>query len=790
MLRKHSTRQSRRERKDPLFTKSRYLLHLILCFALALLFESRFSSAFSSISKRFHGEKLELTVARARAGTKSKSRLSLDKRKGSIHTQVHNHNHKLLSSSSSLRDSLSLFDSVNSDLGKGKKNQQSKRHFLRRLVERLSTKVSTIKFRKEKEWKWVARPLEIENIDSDSKSESDNDSGGNSSIDGDEGSQEGEKKDTDTDTPEYKESQSEQTSSDEPKNISTEEQGSTSASVRTSVMPTPQEVLDASSSSFYSDRGITNYEEDIDKDFQETVKEKLDKVSDDLEKLDTYIENIKNNSVSSSSTSTKDGKDDVNLQDEKNIKNGSDTKNYSESDASLDDGQNSRGTKDKMKDDVKRKKFKKEPHTRRRKRETATQLAGSKKPDDDIKSDGNNDEPNKKSIRQKLKSFVKFVTLGIMVTVIAPFMRLSEDEYGDVTGISFRPPSQIGGVNIKYPQLPPFVLGGPSGSNGGSQAENDHARSEGYTKKEYTRPDDVEINQDQVKEKITIVAPEITTPKLDRSATPSKKFFRNNAMGYVAEAVEKVGPAVIRIDTETDIERAVQIGERLNNHNERNDQSKEDDDEEGVLDALPDRMKFIQQGQGSGVIFCEEGLVLTNAHVVQGATRVTVTLTDGRRFRAEVKGADDIVDIAVLKIITSEAVNNGNNNAASQKPLPVAQFGDSDELQVGQFVVAVGSPGGLDNTVTMGIISGLKRSSEVVGLVHKKVDFIQTDAAINPGNSGGPLVDVEKGEIIGINTCIRANMEGTSFAVPINKAKAIVRDLAEGKHINHGYVGK
>jgi len=130
-----------------------------------------------------------------------------------------------------------------------------------------------------------------------------------------------------------------------------------------------------------------------------------------------------------------------------------------------------------------------------------------------------------------------------------------------------------------------------------------------------------------------------------------------------------------------------------------------------------------------------------------------------------------------------------SNNNDRKIPLPTAEFGDSDTLQIGQFVLAVGSPGGLDNTVTMGIVSGLKRSPEAVGLVNKKVDFIQTDAAINPGNSGGPLVDVEAGTIIGINTCIRANMEGTSFAVPINKVKAIVEDLSIGKHIEHGYVG-
>eukprot|EP00957_Ditylum_brightwellii_P196890 15001035-Ditylum_brightwellii.AAC.1 len=218
------------------------------------------------------------------------------------------------------------------------------------------------------------------------------------------------------------------------------------------------------------------------------------------------------------------------------------------------------------------------------------------------------------------------------------------------------------------------------------------------------------------------------------------------------------------------------------------------------LDSIPDRMKFIQQGQGSGIIFSHDGFVLTNAHVVDGATRVSVLLTDGRRYRAKVMGTDDIVDIAVLKILppTSTAtnvkkdtssssssstvveeygdVNSGggrntqsSSSSSSSRPLPVAELGDSDTLQVGQFVIAVGSPGGLDNTVTMGIVSGLKRSSEVVGLPNKKVEYIQTDAAINPGNSGGPLVDVVSGKIIGINACIRANMEGTSFAIPINK---------------------
>jgi len=138
----------------------------------------------------------------------------------------------------------------------------------------------------------------------------------------------------------------------------------------------------------------------------------------------------------------------------------------------------------------------------------------------------------------------------------------------------------------------------------------------------------------------------------------------------------------------------------------------------------------------------------------------------------------------VLKIIR----DNGDD-AGTLPALPVAELGNSDELHVGQIVVAVGSPGGLDNTVTMGIISGLERSSTMVGIPHKKVDYIQTDAAINPGNSGGPLVDVETAKVVGINAAIRAHMEGTSFAIPINRVREIMYDLAEGKQVHHGYLG-
>ena len=203
------------------------------------------------------------------------------------------------------------------------------------------------------------------------------------------------------------------------------------------------------------------------------------------------------------------------------------------------------------------------------------------------------------------------------------------------------------------------------------------------------------------------------------------------------EAVQKIGPSVVCIDTEMHM---LEEGE--------------------ALMTTPRTPGFVQQGQGSGLVFSHDVLVLTNAHVIEDATKVTIMLADERVYEAEVKGSDEIVDIAVVKIIPPD-----------NEPLPkfpVAKLGDSDTLMVGRIVVAVGSAGGLDGSVTMGIVSGLERSSTVVGIPHKKVDYIQTDAAINPGNSGGPLVDVESGYVVGINAAIQAHMEGTSFSILIN----------------------
>ncbi|HLY73675.1 MAG TPA: trypsin-like peptidase domain-containing protein, partial [Planctomycetota bacterium] len=162
----------------------------------------------------------------------------------------------------------------------------------------------------------------------------------------------------------------------------------------------------------------------------------------------------------------------------------------------------------------------------------------------------------------------------------------------------------------------------------------------------------------------------------------------------------------------------------------------------------------------SGVIISGDGIILTNAHVVKGASEIMAKLPDGRTFKAVRFSADEDVDLAVVRI--------------EGKDLPMAAMGDSDSLEVGQWVVAIGNPFGLEHTVTAGVISAIRRNSG-----ENQEDFIQTDAAINPGNSGGPLVDL-RGQVIGINTSIYSKSggyQGIGFALPINKAKQIVERL-------------
>ncbi|GAB4143468.1 MAG: HhoA/HhoB/HtrA family serine endopeptidase [Cyanobacteria bacterium J069] len=236
---------------------------------------------------------------------------------------------------------------------------------------------------------------------------------------------------------------------------------------------------------------------------------------------------------------------------------------------------------------------------------------------------------------------------------------------------------------------------------------------------------------------------------------------------FVAQAVNRVGSAVVRIDTERTVSRTADP--MLSDPFFRQFFG------DGMMPP-GGRYEERLRGQGSGFIISDDGTILTNAHVVDNADRVTVRLKDGRQFDGEVRGVDEVTDLAVVKIDTK-----GDR-------LPVVALGDSDVVQVGDWAIAVGNPLGLDNTVTLGIVSTLNRSSADVGIPDKRVDFIQTDAAINPGNSGGPLLN-EQGEVIGINTAIRANAMGIGFAIPINKAKEISTQLALGETVQHPYLG-
>jgi len=245
--------------------------------------------------------------------------------------------------------------------------------------------------------------------------------------------------------------------------------------------------------------------------------------------------------------------------------------------------------------------------------------------------------------------------------------------------------------------------------------------------------------------------------ELAQASVPTPASSRN----FVASAIQRVGPAVVRLDTERTVARSNPFADdpffRRFFGNE----------------GLPER-EFQQNGLGSGFIVDESGIILTNAHVVSGADTVTAILPDGRRFAGEVRGADELSDLAVVKIDGSD--------------LPVAPLGDSSTVSVGDWAIAVGNPLGLDNTVTLGIVSTLDRSSSEAGIPDKRLDFIQTDAAINPGNSGGPLVN-DRGEVVGINTAIRRDGRGIGFAIPIDRAKAIKDRLARGEKIPNPFVG-
>ena len=257
----------------------------------------------------------------------------------------------------------------------------------------------------------------------------------------------------------------------------------------------------------------------------------------------------------------------------------------------------------------------------------------------------------------------------------------------------------------------------------------------------------------------------VLLPEVRALAAPSRLARQS----FVADAVARSGPAVVTLETARTVERSALSGLPP-----------------GLLRDPLFRRFFqapgsksqsrVQRGQGSGVIFDSKGLLLTNAHVVEGAETLSVELTDGRRVTGSVVGTDSLTDLAVVRL-------------EGEGPWPTAVLGDSDRLRVGDWAIAVGNPFGLENTVTMGIISNLNRNVSQLGISGKRLDLIQTDAAINPGNSGGPLLNAD-GEVVGINTLVRSGPgAGLGFAIPINRAQTIARQLVTTGRASHPVIG-
>ena len=241
--------------------------------------------------------------------------------------------------------------------------------------------------------------------------------------------------------------------------------------------------------------------------------------------------------------------------------------------------------------------------------------------------------------------------------------------------------------------------------------------------------------------------------------------FTAGGHSFVANAVRQVAPSVVRIDTERLIERQPFDPNLI-------DPLLRDLLGEPGYGIGPER----QRGQGSGVVIDGRGLVLTNAHVVDQVSTVNVTLPDGEQRDGEVIGQDPVTDLALVRL--------------SGRALPSpATLGDSEALEVGDWAIALGTPYGLERTVTLGIVSSLHRNISSLGFSDKRLDLIQTDAAINPGNSGGPLVNAS-GEVIGINTLVRSGPgAGLGFAIPINRARAIAAQLVRDGKARHPVIG-
>jgi len=239
--------------------------------------------------------------------------------------------------------------------------------------------------------------------------------------------------------------------------------------------------------------------------------------------------------------------------------------------------------------------------------------------------------------------------------------------------------------------------------------------------------------------------------------------------GNFSEVAASVGPAVVNISTE----KSIKGGGRVFRHFSPGPFGKNDPFEDFFNKFFGDEQQreYKQRSLGSGFIIDKSGYIVTNNHVVENADKIKVKLKDGDEFNAEIVGRDPNTDLALIRI-------------KANRELPVAKIGDSDALKVGQWVVAIGSPFGFEQTVTAGIVSAKGR---VIGSGPYD-DFIQTDASINPGNSGGPLINLQ-GEVIGINTAIIASGQGIGFAIPINMAKNIIAQLKSNGEVTRGWLG-
>jgi Do/DeqQ family serine protease len=254
-----------------------------------------------------------------------------------------------------------------------------------------------------------------------------------------------------------------------------------------------------------------------------------------------------------------------------------------------------------------------------------------------------------------------------------------------------------------------------------------------------------------------------SVPKNDKLMTA-----RSLGQSFV-EVAKKVQPSVVNITTEKTV--TIRPWERFGEDFFRGSPFEEFFRGFGGPREREREYRHRQRSGGSGVIVDKEGYILTNNHVIEGVDKVKVRLADGREFAATVKGQDPRTDLAVLHI--------------KAKDLPVAVLGDSDKLEVGEWAIAIGSPFGLEHTVTVGVISAKGRSGLGTGTYE---DFVQTDASINPGNSGGPLINID-GEVIGINAMIIQPGTGIGFAIPINTAKQILNDLIKTGKVVRPWLG-